>query len=119
MRDVVIVGNGITGNLSATYLRKIRPDLNVLVIGRTDRSRPIVGESLVEVSTHFLRDIGLGDLLIEEHFPKYGLTYYYKTDIDDPSCNRYVVDEAPAIPPLPSFQLNRFTFDAALRNINT
>lgn len=118
MRDVIIIGNGITGNLAACFLRQKCPDLDVLVVGRTDKALPIVGESLVEISTHFMRDLGLGQLLVEKHFPKYGLTFYYKTAPDDPGCRRYVVDEAPAIPPLPSFQLNRFTFDPQIRAIN-
>jgi len=118
MAEIGILGNGVAANLAAAYFRKTFPDLGVAVIGRNPPRRPIVGESLVEVSTLFIRELGLGPLLIERHHPKYGLTYYYKQKLEDPSDRRYVVDEAPALPPFPSFEVNRFTFDRDLRACN-
>lgn len=118
MTDVAIIGNGVSGNLLAMFIRKKLPRLDVTVVGKADPHRPIVGESTVESSTHFLRELGLHQTLVETHFPKYGLTYYYKANLSDPNDRRYVVDEAPAIPPLPSFQLNRFVFDVQLQERN-
>lgn len=118
MSNIVIMGSSISGNLAAAYLKKHYPDLEVIVIGRTDRQRPIVGESLIEASSEFMREIGLGPLLIENHYPKYGLTYYYKTDLDRPNDRTYYVDESPAVPPFPAFQINRSTFDRDLRAHN-
>src|SRR6185437_1412833 len=118
MAEIGILGNGVAANLAAAYFRKTFPDLGVAVIGRNPPRRPIVCESLVEVSTLFIRELGLGPLLIERHHPKYGLTYYYKQKLEDPSDRRYVVDEAPALPPFPSFEVNRFTFDRDLRACN-
>jgi len=118
MIDIAILGNGVAANLAAAYFRKNMPELAVAVIGSGDKRRPIVGEALVEASTNFIREIGLGPLLIERHYPKYGLTYYYKPDLDDPADRTYVVDEAPYLPPFPSFLINRFTFDRDLRSHN-
>lgn len=116
--DVLIMGGGATGQLAAAYLRMRFPDLKVAVIEGPHKNRPIVGESFVEVTVDFLLELGLGSYLIENHYPKYGLTYYYKPRIDHPADRTYVVDETPTVPPLLSFQINRFTFDREVRRRN-
>jgi flavin-dependent dehydrogenase len=118
MADIAILGNGVAANLAAAHFRKTMPELGIAVIGDVGERRPVVGEALVEISTHFIREIGLGQLLVERHHPKYGLTYYYKTNLDDPSDRTYIVDESPHVPPFPSFLINRFTFDRDLRAHN-
>lgn len=118
MFDLLIMGSGVVGNFAAAYFRRNFPSVRVTVVGRSDQELPIVGESLVEVSTRFLQDLGLGRILIEEHLPKYGLTYYYKLDPSRPRDPGYIVDEAPSNPPFPSFLINRFSFDAELRRLN-
>jgi len=112
------MGGGATGQLAAAYLRMRFPDLRIAVIEGPHKNRPIVGESLVEVSVDFLLELGLGAYLVEKHYPKYGLTYYFKLNIDDPADRTYVVDEIPTAPPLLSFQINRFTFDQEVRRRN-
>ncbi|HVB34697.1 MAG TPA: tryptophan 7-halogenase [Patescibacteria group bacterium] len=116
--DVLVMGGGVTGQLAAAYLRMRFPQLRVAVVEGPRKDRPIVGESLVEASVDFLLELGLGPYLVEKHYPKYGLTYYFKLDIDRPSDRTYVVDEIPTAPPLLSFQINRFTFDRHLRERN-
>jgi len=116
--DVLVMGGGATGQLAAAYMRMRFPNLKIAVIEGPHNNRPIVGESLVEITVDFLLELGLGGYLIEKHFPKYGLTYYFKPDIDHPSDRTYVVDEAPTVPPLLSFQINRFTFDREVRERN-
>ena len=118
MSDILIMGSGIVGNLAAAYLRHHFPAQRVTVVGRTDPNLPVVGESLVEYSTLFLQRIGLGQHLVEDQFPKYGLTFYYKLDPASPRDPRYVVDEAPTNPLLTSFLVNRFSFDERLRRFN-
>ena len=73
------------------------------VVGQRQPDLPIVGESLVELSTHFIRDLGLSEYLIERHLPKYGLTFYYKLHPDRPEDLTYIVDESPANPRSPRF----------------
>ena len=116
--DVLIMGNGVVGNLAAAWFRRHMPALHVNVVGPAARTLPIVGESLVEFSTQLLQEIGLGRHLVEEQLPKYGLTFYYKLDPTVPADPRYVVDAVPTNPPLPSFLVNRFTLDDALRQLN-
>ncbi len=116
--DVLVMGGGVTGQLAAAYLRKRFPNLKVAVVEGRRENRPIVGESLVEVSVDFMLELGLGAYLVEEHYPKYGLTYYFKPDIDNPADRTYVVDEIPTAPQILSFQINRFTFDREARDRN-
>ncbi|MGB2624323.1 MAG: tryptophan 7-halogenase [Candidatus Acidiferrum sp.] len=116
--DLLVMGGGATGQLAAAYLHKRFPDLKLAVVEGPHKNRPIVGESLVEVSVDFLLELGLGAYLVEKHFPKYGLTYYFKTDIDNPADRTYIVDEIPTAPPILSFQINRFTLDAEVRRRN-
>ncbi len=116
--DVLVMGGGATGQLAAAYLRMRFPELKVTVVEGPHKNRPIVGESFVEITIDFLLELGLGPYLIEQHFPKYGLTYYFKPEIDRPEDRTYVVDETPTVPPLLSFQINRFTFDREVRRRN-
>jgi flavin-dependent dehydrogenase len=116
--DVIVMGGGATGHLAAAYLRKRFPNLKVAVVEGLHKNRPIVGESLVEVSVDFMFELGLGAYLVEKHYPKYGLTYYFKPDIDNPADRTYVVDEIPTAPQILSFQINRFTFDREVRDRN-
>jgi 2-polyprenyl-6-methoxyphenol hydroxylase-like FAD-dependent oxidoreductase len=71
--DVLVMGGGATGNLAVAYLHLRFPDLNVAIVEGPHKNRPIVGESLVEVSVDFLLELGLGAYLVEKHYPKYGL----------------------------------------------
>jgi flavin-dependent dehydrogenase len=116
--DVLVMGGGATGHLAAAYLRKRFPELRVAVVEGPHKNRPIVGESLVEVSVDFMFELGLGAYLVEKHYPKYGLTYYFKPNIDDSADRTYVVDEIPTAPQILSFQINRFTFDREVRDRN-
>ncbi len=116
--DVLVMGGGATGQLAAAYLRKCIPNLKVAVVEGPHKNRPIVGESLVEDSVNFMFELGLGPYLVEKHYPKYGLTYYFKPDIDNPGDRTYVVDEIPTAPQILSFQINRFTFDREVRDRN-
>jgi 2-polyprenyl-6-methoxyphenol hydroxylase-like FAD-dependent oxidoreductase len=112
---VVIAGPRIAGNMIACRLKMEHPELDVVICGRTDRTPPLVGESLTEFSTQFLYQIGMKEVLEKEHFPKYGLTFYYKEDLNKPESLRYAVHEAPEEPPMPAHLINRWKFDQSLR----
>ena len=114
MEKIAIIGTSISALMSASYLKKRFPSYEITLIGNRDKPQPIVGESLTEYSTQFLRRLGLTRCLEEEHYHKYGLTFYFKEDIKNSMCDRYSMHEALAIPPLPSNQVNRFTLDNEL-----
>src|ERR1700745_3151007 len=109
-RDILVMGGGATGQLAAAYLRKHFPELHVAVVEGPPNTRPIVGQSRGGVSFDFLFKLGFGAYLVEKHYPKYGLTYYFKPDIDNPADRTYIVDEIPTRPQILSFPLNRFHF---------
>ncbi|MCA9669949.1 MAG: tryptophan 7-halogenase [Myxococcales bacterium] len=129
--DVVVVGNGIVGNLAALYLRRRLPDSHITIIGPASRGgAPVVGESTIEITAQFLEnELGLGEYLREHHYPKYSLTYYFKLHPDDPAdrtysvqCNERDCDNFSPLPswqgPMarpPAWQLNREVFDRDMR----
>lgn len=117
MKKLVIIGSGIAGNLASIYFQKQFPDLDITLVGKNDKKRPIVGESTVELTTHFLEALGLGALLEEKHYHKYGLTYYFKLKPDS-TCRRYAIHEAPGVIRMPAYNLNRTTFDQDIRDLN-
>ena len=109
--DVAIIGSGLAGSLTALYLQQQQPHLSIALLGEPASKRPIVGESLTEFSTMFLHELGLTDHLEQEHFHKYGLSFYFK---ETTGGGQYAMHEAPAIPPIPSNMLNRTVFDEKL-----
>lgn len=128
---VVIIGNGVTSNMTALYLRKRLPETaEITLIGPRDRGgMPVVGESTIEITAQFLEKLGLKSYLRDHHHPKYGLTYYFKLRPGEPEDRRYSVQcnerdpvdldpvegwPGPMARP-PSWQLNRFVFDRDMR----
>lgn len=125
---VTILGNGIAGNLAALYLRKRLPEsVEVTLVGPRSRGgMPVVGESIIEITARFLEEqLGLGKYLCETQSPKYGLTFYFKRDLDNQKDRTYSVQCDRRLPldtpPLadwkrptdrpPSWLLNREVFD--------
>jgi 2-polyprenyl-6-methoxyphenol hydroxylase-like FAD-dependent oxidoreductase len=115
---VVILGGRIAAHATAGYLRRQFPELEIISINRPGKPPPVVGESTIEASTAFLRACGFDALLEENHFHKFGLTFYYKLRLDQPRDRLYAIHEEPAIPPLPACLVNRFTFDRDARKLN-
>ena len=90
--DVVIIGGGLAGLTLALQLRQTLPTLSVTVLERHRYPVPEttfkVGESMVEVSSWYLREIlGLGNHLMESHLPKFGLRFFMSnSDNRDMGC---------------------------------
>ncbi len=115
MQRVVVIGSSLSGGMAACYLKLHQPELEVVTIQKPRASFPIVGESLTEFSTQTLHELGLAAHLEERQLHKYGLTFYFKEKIDDPTDFTYATHEANRIPPMPSNQVNRFTLAKRLR----
>lgn len=109
--DVVVLGGALSGAATATLLRRWNPGLRVLIVERTEKLGRRVGEATVEVSAYFMgRVLGLTRYLNESHLVKQGLRFWFKND------EVQQLDEASELGAkyqvrLPSYQLDRATFD--------
>jgi len=115
MTRILMIGRGLAGKLAALYLAHHMPDAQITIVDPEKDGLPIVGESTVEVTVQFLKSLGLSEHLEEDHLHKYGLSYYFRLPSgksDD--APEYIQHEAPGVIRLPSYNLNRHTFDAEL-----
>ena len=122
--DVVIMGAGFAGVCQARHLMLNIPGIKVAIIDPRSPERDgndlKVGESLVEITAIFLyKELGLLEYLIENHPPKYGLTFHWPKDsngtqtIDD--YHHIWVNGSPIIE---SFHLNRAKFERDVLKMN-
>ncbi len=116
--DVVVCGGGLSGLTFALRLLGESPGARVAVIDRVSRPLPEachkVGESSVEVASHFFAElIGLSDYLDESHLHKNGLRFF-TGDSQRPLHERPEVGP-PEFPIVPSFQLDRGRLENDLR----
>ena len=116
MTRIAIIGDGLAGRLGALYFARQMPGVEITMVDPENPDKPIVGESTVEVTAQFMKSLGLGTYLEENHKHKYGLTYYFKLpeDENDPDAPEYILHEAPGVVRLPAYNLNRHLFDAEL-----
>ena len=115
--DVVIMGGGLAGSTLAIQLKQQAPNTRILIIEKA--SYPVkeaahkVGESSVEIGSHYFENIlGLKHLL-DQQLPKLGLRFYYTQDKNLDISTRMELgpsDFAAA----KSFQLDRGRFENAL-----
>ena len=108
--DVAIIGNRLSGNLMAAYLRTKIPNLKVTAIAPKECKIPIVGESTIEATALLFDELGLLPHLQNNQLVKYGQTFYYKLDE-----MTYSTHEPTGVVQTKSWQLNRDTFDPALK----
>ncbi len=117
--SVAILGGGMAGHLLARQLRRTLPELRVAVFEKTHRDPHKLGESMVEIATHyFVRKLGLSSYLYDRHYPKNGLRYFY----DDPERNTPLEEMSEigseSLPYHPAFQIDRARLDADLSAMN-
>ncbi len=118
--DVVICGGGLAGLALARQLSREQPQLSVVVIEKTQRPLPVaafkVGESTVEASAHYLREVlGLGEHLVAAQFKKCGLRYFFG-DSAGPHAHRPEFGLS-RFPSIDSYQLDRGMLESALREL--
>ncbi len=113
--DVVVLGGGLAGLTLSLQLKNAKPDLSILVLERRENEATTaahkVGESTVELGTHYLREVlGIKDYLEEHELPKHGLRFFFKSHTKDDIASR--VELGPRLRlPVPSHQLDRGTLE--------
>ncbi|MEM9071139.1 MAG: tryptophan 7-halogenase [Myxococcota bacterium] len=117
--DVAIVGGGLAGGLLARQLRRAVPNASVAVFEKSTERRYKVGESTVEIATHYLiKRLGLSTYIYKEHLPKNGLRYFFDTPERDTPLLEMSELGVNALPPSPSFQLDRARLEPDLLEMN-
>ena len=113
--DVVIFGGGLAGLTLSLQLIKDKPDISILVLEKRKGSAPEaahkVGESTVELGTHYLREVlDLKSYLDEKQLPKHGLRFFFS-----PHCKENISKRVELGPrellPVPSHQIDRGSFE--------
>lgn len=117
---VVICGGGLAGLTLSLQLKRLRPHLQVTVLEKTTRPLPDaahkVGESTVEIGAHYFGEVlGLRSYLKQHQLPKLGLRYFY-------GGGKLPFHLRPELgtsmySPVPSYQLDRGTFETDLRQM--
>lgn len=117
--DVAVIGGGLAGNLVARQLRRQLPDVSVAVFEKARRPSYKVGESTVEIASHYLiRRLGLSRYLYEHQLPKNGLRFFFDTEARDAALTDLSEMGSTAFGYLPSFQVDRARLEVDLRAMN-
>jgi flavin-dependent dehydrogenase len=113
--DTIILGGGLAGLTLAMQLKKQNPDISIQVLERRGDSAPEaahkVGESTVELATHYLREVlDLKDYMDEYQLPKHGLRFFFSPKHKETIHKR--VELGPKVLlPVPSHQIDRGIFE--------
>jgi len=119
--DVVILGGGLAGLTLSLQLKNAKPDISILVLERRESEAATaahkVGESTVELGTHYLREVlDIKGYLEEHELPKHGLRFFFKNDTKGDIASR--VELGPRLRlPVPSHQLDRGTLENYLMRL--
>ncbi len=117
--DVAIVGGGMAGGLLARQLLRALPGVRVGLFERSTATSYKVGESTVEIASHYLiRRLGLSRYLYERHLPKNGLRYFFDAPGRDGALAELSEIGTVNLPFHPAFQVDRARLDADLLEMN-
>jgi flavin-dependent dehydrogenase len=117
--DVAVLGGGLAGNLIARQLRRRLPGLKVALFERSTERSYKVGESTVEIASHYLiKRQGLSRYLYEQHLPKNGIRYFFDTPERDAELEAMSELGTVNMPFHPTFQIDRARMEGDLLEWN-
>lgn len=115
--DVIIMGGGLAGLTMARQITQAIPQWSVAVLERHCRPLPEaawkVGESSVEVGSHYFEQLGLSQYMLDRQLVKFGLRFF-------PGGGHLPIHERTEVGPsrepiVKSYQLDRGRFESDLR----
>jgi flavin-dependent dehydrogenase len=117
--DVVILGGGLAGLTLSLQLRQSRPNISILILEMRRNEASVaahkVGESTVELGSHYLREVlNLKGHLEEFQLPKHGLRFFFKSNHKEDITKRVELGPRERLP-APSHQIDRGTFENYLK----
>lgn len=115
--DVFIAGGGLAGLTLALQLKQRNPDLTIFVAEKSKNPAPEachkVGESSVEIASHYFRNILKLGPILDQQLPKYGLRFYF-SQRGNHHIERRCELGANQIPAFRSYQIDRGRFENQL-----
>jgi flavin-dependent dehydrogenase len=119
--DVVILGGGLAALTLSLQLRQSRPGISILILEMRNKQASVaghkVGESTVELGSHYLREVlNLKGHLEEFQLPKHGLRFFFKSHKKDDITDRVELGPRERLP-VPSHQIDRGTFENFLADL--
>ncbi len=105
----------MAGGLLARHLSRALPELRVGLFEASAERGYRVGESLVEIASHYLtKRLGLTRYLYERHYPKNGLRFFFDREEHDGALEELSEIGSDSLPFHPAFQIDRDQFDRDL-----
>ena len=119
--DVAILGGGLAGLTLALQTKNALPNASIVVMERRDGGAPEaahkVGESTVELGTHYIREVlNLKDYMDEHQLPKHGLRFFFSPQHKNDISKRVELGPRKLLP-VPSHQIDRGTFENKLTEL--